>query len=164
VSITVQAKAANLTQTAQLLLKLVAITSSGGSLTQVVVVPSIGVNSKGEIVETTKLVGIFQPKVDKENLSISITEKNGRKMLGLIGIIELTKVKLHIIGSATQTSNLVISPTIDPKAVAAKAVAAKAVAAKAAAAKTAAAKAAAAKAAAAKTAAAKTAKIKKAKK
>jgi topoisomerase IA-like protein len=125
---------------------------AGGSITQVVLLPAHGVNSKGEVVQTTQLFGLFQPKADNENLNVVVVEKNGKKLYALSGVIELTKAKVQVIGSTPTQGNVTVSQSA-AKAAAAKAAAAKAAAAKAAAAKAAAAKAA-AKAAAAKAAAA----------
>jgi hypothetical protein len=161
--ISIQAKAANLSQTAQLLMQMSAQAIAGGTITQVIVVPTMGVNSKGEVVETTQLTGIFQAQSDNESLKLSVSELTGKKIFGLSGVIELVKARVQIIG-ATPGSDLINTTNVEPKlspaavkAAAAKAAAAKAAAAKAAAAKAAAAKAAAAKAAAAKAAAAKAA-------
>ena len=137
-------------------MQLTAKGSAGGSITQVILVPAHGVNSKGEVVQTTQLFGLFQPKVNNESLNVAVVEKNGKKLYALSGVVELTKAKVQVIGSTPTQGNVTVSQSA-AKAAAAKAAAAKAAAAKAAAAKAAAAKAAAAKAAAAKAAAAKAA-------
>jgi hypothetical protein len=99
IQITIQARAANLNATSRLLIRLITKASSGGTLSQVVSVPGYGVNSKGQIIQTTQLVGIFTPKVDSEVLNVSVSELRKKKLKGLTGIIELTKVKLQLIGS-----------------------------------------------------------------
>jgi hypothetical protein len=150
-TLTVQGRAASLSQTAQL--KIVASISakSGGALQQITSIPGYGVNDKGEIIQTVIVTALFTPAISSEALSISIKERDKRTIKSLVGVAQLVKVKLEYVD---QKDPSVISAA---KAAAAKAAAAKAAAAKAAAAKAAAAKAAAAKAAAAKAAAAKAA-------
>jgi hypothetical protein len=142
VNLTLQAKAKNLNESSQLLLIANLKSAAAGSLSQLILIPSHGVNQRGEIVQTVQLTGLFQPSVDAESLSLSVTEKLKRAISGLSGVIQLTKINAQVLDQAS------LNPAV--KALAAKAPAAKAPAAKAPAAKAPAAKAPAAKAPAAK--------------
>jgi UDP-N-acetylmuramyl tripeptide synthase len=125
IQLSIQAKAANLNDTSQLLMQLTAKGLAGGSITQVVLVPAHGVNSKGEVVQTTQLFGLFQPKADNENLNVVVVEKNGKKLYALSGVVELTKAKVQIIGSTPTQGNVTVSQSVAKAAVAKAAVAKK---------------------------------------
>ena len=129
INLTLQAKAKNLNESAQLLLIANLKAASNGSLTQLILVPSHGVNQLGEIVQTIQLTGLFQPSSDAEALSLSVTEKMKRTILGLTGVIQLTKVNAQILDQASMNPNATKAPAT--KAPATKAPATKAPATKA---------------------------------
>ena len=96
VSLTVQAKAVNLSQASQLwLLGTLRTQAGGGPLTKVMVIPSYGVNEKGQIIQTIQLSAVYTPSTDNEKLTISVTEKSGKKIGSLVGTIQLTKIQLQ---------------------------------------------------------------------
>jgi hypothetical protein len=138
VNLTLQAKAKNLNESSQLLLIANLKSAAAGSLSQLILIPSYGVNQLGEIVQTVQLTGLFQPSTDAESLTLSVTEKMKRKILGLTGVIQLTKVNAQVLDQSALNPSLKMAPAA--KAPAAKAPAAKAPAAKAPAAKAPAAK------------------------
>ena len=109
IQISIQAKAANLNDTSQLLMQLSVKSTAGGNITQVILVPAHGVNSIGEVVQTAQLLGVFQPKTDHESLTVKVVEKNGKKLSALSGVVELTKAKVQILGSVTAQANLKVS-------------------------------------------------------
>jgi hypothetical protein len=138
VNLTLQAKAKNLNESSQLLLIANLKSAAAGSLSQLILIPSLGVNQLGEIVQTVQLTGLFQPSRDAESLTLSVTEKMKKKILGLTGVIQLTKVNAQVLDQSASNPSLKKTPAA--KAPAAKAPAAKAPAAKAPAAKAPAAK------------------------
>jgi len=98
------------------------------------------------------VTGVLYAGADFETIKVSLTDRQGKRLTGTTGVVELTKINYQTVDNDSGT-DLTVSTSAAAKAAAAKAAAAKAAAAKAAAAKAAAAKAAAAKAAAAKAAA-----------
>ena len=128
VNLTLQAKAKNLNESSQLLLIANLKSAAAGSLSQLILIPSHGVNQLGEIVQTVQLTGLFQPSRDAESLTLSVTEKMKKKILGLIGVIQLTKVNAQVLDQSALNPSLKKAPAA--KAPAAKAPAAKAPAAK----------------------------------
>jgi hypothetical protein len=97
VQITVHARAANMKDSSRLFIQVLTKAGSGGKLSQVVSSLGYGINSKGQIIQTSQLVGIFTPVVDSEALKISVSELRKKKLSSLTGVIELTKVKLQLL-------------------------------------------------------------------
>jgi hypothetical protein len=135
-TITVQAKASNLLQTAQLKLLVSLAAKSGGTLTQILSIPSTGINAKGEIVQTTQITGVFTPSAAAESVSVSAKDLDGRTVRSLSAVVQLVKIKLQVVSQSETAPSLKATPS--KKATALKAAAAKAAALKAAAAKAAA--------------------------
>jgi hypothetical protein len=80
-------------------------------------VPSHGVNSKGEIVQTTQVTGLFTPAVDSEGVSIALREVNGKQIRALVGVAQLVKVNLQLVNQSDGSSNLVAKKPVVKKAV-----------------------------------------------
>jgi DNA-binding protein HU-beta len=134
VTFTVQAKAQNLSQTSQLQVAVGLKPSGAGKLTQVISIPTHGVNEKGEVVQTIQVTGLFTPATASESIAVSVTEAKKRALRSIVGVVQLVKVKLQVV-SQTTPPNLKTTKATATKATATKATAAKAAAAKAAAAK-----------------------------
>jgi hypothetical protein len=100
VNLTLQAKAKNLTASSQLLLVTSLKAVSASSLSQIIAIPSFGVNQLGEIVQTVQITGLFQPSKDSETLNLAVTEKTKRAISGLTGVIQLTKVNAQVLDQA----------------------------------------------------------------
>jgi hypothetical protein len=111
-NLTVQARAKNLSESAQLLIIPELKGVNSGLLSQLLVLPSHGVNEKGEIVQTIQITGLFQPKVDSETLTLTVTEKLRRNLSGLIGVVQLTKVNVQVLNTPKATSNLMVTPVV----------------------------------------------------
>jgi hypothetical protein len=135
IQIVVQARPANLNEATQLLMQVIAKPTSGGSLSQFVSILSHGMNEKGQVVQTTEVTALYRPGSDNESLNIQVLEKNKKKLLGLSGVIELTKAKVQVVGGPISTPNLTLVKAAPAKAAPAKAAPAKAAPAKAAPAK-----------------------------
>jgi hypothetical protein len=80
-------------------------------------VPSHGVNSKGEIVQTTQVTGLFTPAVGSEGVSIVLKEVNGKAIRSLVGVAQLVKVKLQLVNQADDSSNIVAKKPVVKKPV-----------------------------------------------
>jgi hypothetical protein len=117
VTLTIQGRAASLSQTAQLRIAIALSAKSGGTFTQVMSVPSHGVNSKGEIVQTTQVTGLFTPAVGSERVKIALREVNGKKIRSLVGVAQLVKVKLQVVNQADDSSNIVAKKPVVKKPV-----------------------------------------------
>jgi hypothetical protein len=104
VNLTLSAKATNLNASSQLLIMANLRAASSGSLTQVMAIPSHGVNQLGEVVQTLQLSGLFQPSNDSESLLLSVTEKMKRAITGLSAVIQLTKINAQVVDQAKQNS------------------------------------------------------------
>ncbi|CAB4775092.1 unannotated protein [freshwater metagenome] len=150
VHVTIQARAAKLSEAAALWLSAkMASTVPGSKFSNIIVLPSHGINDKGQIIQTLQVSGLFRAGEDAADLGVTLSEKSGKKLTSLTGVIELTKINYIPIMDSPAT-NLVVTKAAATKAAATKAAATKAAATKAAATKAAATKAAATKAAAAK--------------
>jgi hypothetical protein len=160
IKMTIQARALNASDNGRLSLSsTLKLSSAESKLQQMIIVPTQGVNSRGQIVQTLQVTGVLYAGIDFEKIDLALKDSNGKKLTSTTGVIELTKIKYQPVTSEAE-SNLVASKAAASKAAASKAAASKAAASKAAASKAAAAKAAAAKAAASKAAAAKAAAVK----
>jgi hypothetical protein len=106
-SVVVSAKAANLNQASQLWLKLISKTGGSSKITNVIIVPSHGVNDKGETVQTLELTGVFTAGIDNEVLKFEVQDKSGKKIMALTGIVELTKIQLTPLTDSTGGANIV---------------------------------------------------------
>jgi hypothetical protein len=129
VTFTVQAKAQNLSQTSQLQVAVGLKPSGAGKLTQVISIPTRGVNEKGEVVQTLQVTGLFTPADASESIDVSVTEVKERALRSIVGVVQLVKVKLQVVAQTTPP-NLKTTKAAATKAAAAKAAAAKAAAAK----------------------------------
>jgi hypothetical protein len=106
-SVIVSAKAANLNQSSQLWLKLISKTGASSKITNVIIVPSHGVNDKGETVQTLELTGVFTAGIDNEVLRFEVQDKSGKKIRALTGIIQLTKSQLTPLTDPDDGANIV---------------------------------------------------------
>jgi hypothetical protein len=158
VKMTLQARALNAADNGKLALSSTfKLSNVESKLQQMIIVPTQGLNSRGQIVQTLQVSGVLYAGVDFETIDLALNERASKRLTGTTGVIELTKINYQPVDSDPDSNLTASTKAAATKAAATKAAAAKAAATKAAAAKAAAAKAAAAKAAAAKAAAAKAA-------
>jgi hypothetical protein len=100
ISATIQAKAVNISQTAQLALRAsLKAQTGGGKLTQLMITPTRGLDRNGKIIQTLQISALYTPAIVDEKLSLSVTEKTKKKMQPLMGSIQLTKVNVQTISS-----------------------------------------------------------------
>ena len=100
ISATIQAKAVSISQTSQLALKAsLKPQTGGGKLSQILVIPTRGLDANGKIVQTLQISALYKPAIENEKLSLSVTEKSKKKMQPLKGIIQITKVNVEDITS-----------------------------------------------------------------
>jgi hypothetical protein len=93
ISFTVQTRAANIKDASKLALNTaLSSTISSTKFTQIVVVPSTGLNSRGQVVQTLQVSGLYLPGSDNEKIKVVLTEANAKKVTSIVGNMTLTLV------------------------------------------------------------------------
>jgi hypothetical protein len=93
INFTVQSRAANIADSSKLALNAaLSTTVSGTKFAQLVIVPSTGLNSRGQVVQTLQVSGLYLPDSSNEKIKVSLTEANSKKVTGIVGKLTLTLV------------------------------------------------------------------------
>jgi hypothetical protein len=96
VGLVVQARAKNVADATKLALRAVLnAETTNGKITQVMVIPTSGTNGNGQIVQTLQISALFTPSKDNETIKLTISERTSKLIVGLVGNIQLTKIKLQ---------------------------------------------------------------------
>jgi hypothetical protein len=93
INFTVQSRAANIADSSKLALNAaLSTTVSGTKFAQLVIIPSTGLNSRGQVVQTLQVSGLYLPDSSNEKIKVSLTEANSKKVTGIVGNLTLTLV------------------------------------------------------------------------
>ena len=85
-----------------------------------IIVPTQGINSKGQSIQTLNVTGILYAGTDFEAINLSLVESSGKKITSTTGVIELTKINYQPMTSKP-SSNLVAKAKTAAATAAAKA-------------------------------------------
>jgi hypothetical protein len=95
VSFTVQTRAANIADASKLALNAaLSATNANSKFAQLVIVPSTGLNSRGQVVQTLQVTGLYLPGSDNEKIKVSLTEAKAKPVSGIVGNMTLTLVNV----------------------------------------------------------------------
>jgi len=72
-------------------------------------VPTHGVNSRGQVIQNYQLTAIYSPAVNNGVVQVSVTEAKKRGLVNLVGNIQLTKANVSLLGTdASPSGNLAV--------------------------------------------------------
>jgi hypothetical protein len=113
----VQVRAANLSEVSQLRVTVdVKAMEADSKFLQVLLIPTHGVNSRGQVIQNYQLTAIYAPGVDNGVVQVSVTEAKRRGLINLVGNIQLTKANVTLLGTdSSPFGNLAVLTPVSEK-------------------------------------------------